>query len=177
MCPAGQTRACAGESATPPGTPPLHSPKSRAPSDEPCALLHIATISGVLAVPHALLQVVPLLLLVMLGLHPAPQAVTLVERLLLARCRQDVLRASGLIHWGLAHARPSCVLRFHAPVCSSGGVLRRASLASLPLLGEAIGSIPLGTWSVDSHLVRRENNGSQQVTFADLPAAFTCCSS
>ena len=37
------------ESATPPGTPPLHSPKSRAPSDEPCALLHIATISGVLA--------------------------------------------------------------------------------------------------------------------------------
>ena len=35
--------------ATPPGTPQLHSPKSRQASEEACTLLHIATISGVLA--------------------------------------------------------------------------------------------------------------------------------
>ena len=34
---------------TPPGTPPLHSPKSREHNEEACSLLHIATISGVLA--------------------------------------------------------------------------------------------------------------------------------
>lgn len=83
------------EALTPPGTPPLHSPKSREPSDnEVCSLLHIATISGVLA---ALMR-----------------------------------------HF-------------------------RASLASLPLLGQAIGSLHLGTWSPDSALVRREANGVQQV--------------
>ena len=89
---------CAGvrpPNLTPPGTPPLHSPKSREPSDnEVCSLLHIATISGVL-----------------------------------------------------------------------GALMRhfRASLASLPLLGQAIGSLPIGTWSPDSALVRRELNGGQQV--------------
>lgn len=83
---------------TPPGTPPLHSPKSREPSDnEVCSLLHIATISGVL-----------------------------------------------------------------------GALMRhfRASLASLPLLGQAIGSLPIGTWSPDSSLVHRELNGGQQVTMS-----------
>lgn len=80
---------------TPPGTPPLHSPKSREPSDnEVCSLLHIATISGVLG----------------------------------------------------------ALMRYF-----------RASLASLPLLGQAIGSLPIGTWSPDSALVRRELNGGQQV--------------
>ena len=39
----------------------------------------------------------------------------------------------------------------------------RASLASLPLLGQAIGSLPIGTWSPNSSLVRRELNGGQQV--------------
>ncbi|CAK0784632.1 hypothetical protein CVIRNUC_007836 [Coccomyxa viridis] len=78
---------------TPPGTPPLHSPKSREHSEEACSLLHIATISGVLA---ALMR-----------------------------------------HF-------------------------RASLASLPLLGQAIGTLPLGTWSAESVLVQRENNGMTQ---------------
>jgi hypothetical protein len=85
------------ENLTPPGTPQLHSPKSREPSnDEACSLLHIATISGVLA---ALMR-----------------------------------------HF-------------------------RASLASLPLLGQAIGNLPIGTWSVDSALVQHETNGSLQVAF------------
>ncbi len=93
---------------TPPGTPPLHSPKSREPSDnEVCSLLHIATISGVLA---ALMR-----------------------------------------HF-------------------------RASFASLPLLGQAIGSLPLGTWSPDSSLVRRELNGGQQVTHPCLLCSFTIVS-
>ncbi|CAL5223035.1 g5490 [Coccomyxa viridis] len=78
---------------TPPGTPPLHSPKSREHNEEACSLLHIATISGVLA---ALMR-----------------------------------------HF-------------------------RASLASLPLLGQAIGTLPLGTWSSQSILVQRENNGLTQ---------------
>ena len=44
---AGRDRATA--TPTPPGTPPLHSPKSQEHNEEACSLLHIATISGVLA--------------------------------------------------------------------------------------------------------------------------------
>ncbi len=40
----------------------------------------------------------------------------------------------------------------------------RASLASLPLLGQAIGTLPLGTWSSQSLLVQRENNGLTQAS-------------
>ncbi len=53
----------------------------------------------------------------------------------------------------------------HSALC-----YRRASLASLPLLGQAIGTLPLGTWSTESLLVQRESNGMTEVGSTGLHA-------
>ncbi|KAK9804840.1 hypothetical protein WJX72_008237 [[Myrmecia] bisecta] len=70
----------------------------------------------------------------------------------------------------------SCEALGSEPVCTMlhiatiSGVLAclmrhfRASLASLPLLSQPIGRLPVGTWSVESALARQEaaNNGAQE---------------
>ncbi len=58
-----------------------------------------------------------------------------------------------LLHIATLSGVLSCLLRHF-----------RASLASLPLLGQPLGALPVGTWSADSPLVRQHaSNGPQQV--------------
>jgi hypothetical protein len=58
-----------------------------------------------------------------------------------------------LLHIATLSGVLSCLLRHF-----------RASLASLPLLGQPLGALPVGTWSADSPLVQQHaSNGPQQV--------------
>ena len=70
-----------------------------------------------------------------------------------------------LLHIATLSGVLSCLLRHF-----------RASLASLPLLGQPLGALPVGTWSADSPLVRQHaSNGPQQVWDPVSHTTTQCC--
>ena len=68
-----------------------------------------------------------------------------------------------LLHIATLSGVLSCLLRHF-----------RASLASLPLLGQPLGALPVGTWSADSPLVQQHaSNGPRQVRRRVMLAAMS----
>ena len=79
-------------------------------------------------------------------------------------------RQGGELSWTHPMTRASCTSEAHerhsgcvSSLYSSALCYCRASSASLPLLGQAIGTLPLGSWSSESLLVQRESNGMTEV--------------
>ena len=52
----------------------------------------------------------------------------------------------------------------------------RASVSSLPLLSAPVGSLPIGTWSLDAPLVQAEAGKPQQVRGNSLAPCVSCVS-